>query len=564
MYLIKLFSGSFIWLMFAGLILVSDCHRAMAEDEGESIDKAIAPFKEPKLVVVIAVDQLRRDRLLEAVDGGLKRLVDGGRRFANGSIAHALTTTCPGHAVVMTGLNPESHGIPDNTFYDRLEGKVRYCVEDDDAGARVLGGSLGRSPKNLQATTLGDWLKEANGVSRVMSVSGKDRAAITMAGQAPDQVFWYDKTQGRFTSSGYYAPVLPEYVRRFNGTDPTADGFMRGFPSHWTHSEGRHRVDDFQGEDPRYGRVSGHPIRSGSFDAIAEQVYYSPFLDQATLELARLMIDEEQLGRGDEVDLLTISLSATDTIGHLYGPRSAEAEDALVRLDQDLGRFMTHLDETVGSDQYWLVITADHGVAELPEYTSTEGTLECPTETGRLEPESLYLGLAWHIYSRFTWPFGHPESLVALDRGHLVVQEEGLERFDVSKAAVLDELSRYLETYPEIERVWSLDELQDASDEMAIRIRKSWVEARSGDLFVQLKKGCLIDAIGTTHGSPYDYDLDIPILFYGQGIAPGVVDGSAYSVDIAATLASYLNVMPDHKLDGVVLDLGPGISVSVP
>jgi predicted AlkP superfamily pyrophosphatase or phosphodiesterase len=267
------------------------------------------------------------------------------------------------------------------------------------------------------------------------------------------------------------------------------------------------------------------------------------------------MLIEEAIGQGAAMDLLSISLSATDTVGHLYGPRSAEAADSLARLDQMLGTFFSVLDERLGVNNYWVVLTADHGVAELPEWTHEINTLSCPSDTGRLTPESLYLGLNWHLYKTFTWPFGDPRSLLSLDGGHLYVPEEGLSEFGLTRAAVVTEVISYLESKPEIEKAWRVEALSNASGELAEAMQRSIVPDRMGDVLVQMVEGCLVDELGTTHGSPHNYDRDIPIVFYGAGIKPGNVPGPAYSIDIAATLAHYLGVEPGKPLDGVVLDL---------
>ncbi|MGY8852980.1 MAG: alkaline phosphatase family protein [Pseudomonadales bacterium] len=509
----------------------------------------------PKLVVVIAIDQLRRDRLFESTHSGLGRLVQAGRIFTDGQVAHGITTTCPGHASILTGLNPEHHGLPSNSFLDRATGKVRYCVGSDDPAHSVLGGKKGRSPTNLRADTLGDWLKAKNPEHRVFSVSAKDRAAITLGGMHPDGVYWFDSAQGRFTTSGYYENALPSYVLAFNGQAPSIDGFMRGFPERWDHAAGAARVDDYHGEDPRYDRVSGHPLKAGTAEEIAKQVYASPFIDEATIALAQLMVTEEALGQGSALDLLSISLSATDTVGHLYGPRSAEAADALDRLDQMLGQFLSGLDEQLGANNYWVVLTADHGVAELPEWARENNALNCPSDEGRLTPIALYLGLNWHLYRAFTWPFGDPRTLLSSDGGHLYVQEAGLLKFGLTRATVVAEVITYLESKPEIEKVWGIEALSTASGELAEAMKRSLVPDRLGDALVQMAEGCLIDELGTTHGSPHNYDRDIPIVFYGAGIEPGKIPGPAYSIDIAATLAHYLGVVPDHRLDGAVLDL---------
>lgn len=537
----------------AALLLGLICGQALGATQPENGAREV--LEAPKLVVVIAIDQLRRDRLFESSEAGLGRLKQAGRVFTEAQLAHGITTTCPGHAAILTGLNPVGHGLPSNSFLDRATGEVQYCVGSDDPSHQVLGGSKGRSPSNLRADTLGDWLKAKNPEHRVFAVSAKDRAAITLAGVNPDGVYWYDAAQGLFTTSGYYQDQLPAYLLAFNGQDPADDGFMRGFPERWTHSADGVRADDYEGEDTRYENVSGHPLMEGTFEDIAKQVYASPFIDEATMALAQLMVVEEAIGQGPLLDLLSISLSATDTVGHLYGPRSAEAADALARVDGMLGAFFSVLDERLGADNYWVVLTADHGVAELPEWTDEMKTLSCASDTGRLTPEALYFGLNWHLYKTFTWPFGDPRRLLSLEGGHLYVPEAGLSEFGLTRAAVVTEMITYLESKPEIEKAWRVEALANASGELAESMQRSIVLDRMGDVLVQMGEGCLVDELGTTHGSPHNYDRDIPIVFYGAGIEPGKVPGSAHSIDIAATLAHYLGVEPSTPLDGVVLDL---------
>ena len=188
--------------VLAAMLLGLICGQALGTTQPENGAREVV--ETPKLVVVIAIDQLRRDRLFESSEAGLGRLKHAGRVFTAGQLAHGITTTCPGHAAIMTGLNPDGHGLPSNSFLDRATGKVQYCVGSDDPGHQVLGGSKGRSPSNLRADTLGDWLKAKNPAHRVFAVSAKDRAAITLAGVNPDGVYWYDVAQGRFTTSGYY------------------------------------------------------------------------------------------------------------------------------------------------------------------------------------------------------------------------------------------------------------------------------------------------------------------------------------------------------------------------
>ncbi|MDA0977753.1 MAG: alkaline phosphatase family protein, partial [Proteobacteria bacterium] len=298
----------------------------------------------PRLVVLVAVDQLRADRLTADLPGGLGRLVREGYVFTRATVDHGLTNTCPGHVVMSTGVSPAKAGIPGNSYVDHQTMQSRYCVDDDDESHRVIGGTRLRSPNEIRVSSLGDWLKQKSPGARVVAVSAKDRAAITLGGKQADRVFWLGRETGNFTTSGYYGE-LPSYVKAFNQTSLFAAGAGARLPATWDHSPGSVRKDDYPGESQRYLRHSGHPLNQG--EKPADQVYYSPFIDELTGELARLAFEEEKLGRRGVTDLLAVSFSAIDTVGHLYGPYSAESADTLDRLDREIHAQCSRLDQSL-------------------------------------------------------------------------------------------------------------------------------------------------------------------------------------------------------------------------
>ena len=542
------FAHGLLWTALLALGMQCDPLFAQAPEESKS------DIKEG-LVVLIAVDQLRRDRLAEVAGGALSQLLAEGRVFDRAVLGHGVSTTCPGHAVMLTGLHPNRHGLPSNTFFDREAGKVRYCLEDDDPETLVLGGTDRRSPRNMTATTFGDWLKRERPSSKVFSVAAKDRAAIAMGGQQPDGVYWFDRSQGRFTTSGYYSKTLPSYVKAFNGSEPTEDGFMASLPMEWTHPTGRLRPDDYEGEDPRLNRISGHPVISADAATSAASLYPSPYMDSVTVDLAMRVLEAERLGSRDALDVLAVGLSATDTIGHLYGPRSAEAEDGLRRLDADLNRLLEALMSSVPRNKLWIVLTADHGVAELPEWRHEQRSLKCPEPSGRISYLDLGGAIFWGIYKHFSWPFGDPRDWVSLDGGHLVVNREKARAAGVDPSDVIGALEAALESLDYVVEAWRADELLDAKSEAGRLMAKSYVPGRTGDLLLQLAEDCLIDELGTTHGSLYAYDRDVPLVIAGPGVMSGVDSQPAETVDIGPTLADLLGVTPPPALDGEILRL---------
>lgn len=505
----------------------------------------------PKLIVVVSVDQLRRDRLDADSTGAFGRLLSQGRVFTEAQLDHAVTNTCPGHAVILTGSSPGRAGVPSNNYIDHTTFNERYCMDDDDDTTKVIGGAKNRSPKNLNVSTLGDWLKKENSAARVYTVAGKDRAAIAMGGHQADGAYWFDSKSGRFTTSGYYTKTLVDYVATFNGDSSFEDGHFRDVPELWQHAESAFRVDDYEGESTRFKRVSGHPLRSesGGYDP----VYTSPWLDLSTLALATEVVREEALGSDDVTDLLAIGLSGTDIIGHYYGPRSAEAADALARLDQGFDIFLNMLDEKVGASNYLVVVTADHGVAELPEYRDEQGS-HCPVP-GRLSVDTLVTSIYWNLFWKYTLPHW-PVDAFKISGSQFVFNRAFLAEHELDLAEGIKVLDEILTNQDIVKAAWSAEEIAVGASEEARLYRNSYAPGRSGDLLLQIHEDCVITReSGTNHGSPYDYDRDIPLIFMGAGIKSGADGSDAHSVDIATTLADWLNLDRPNNLDGKILKL---------
>jgi predicted AlkP superfamily pyrophosphatase or phosphodiesterase len=507
----------------------------------------------PRLVVVVAVDQLRRDRAVPELPGGLGRLLREGRVYVDAALAHGVSETCPGHAVMLTGRHPGPAGIPGNRFFDLAAGRTLYCAEDPDPRARVIGGEEGRSPRLLRVSALGDWMKAAHPRSRVFTASGKDRSAIMLGGHAPDGAFWLQGGEHPgFTTSLYYRDTLPEWVQRFNGADPPRDGFWAALPERWEHRPElvAPQPDDAPGEDDRFRRTSGHPLRSSDAERFAERLEVTPYADEAVLDFAAELVRSEGLGEDDVPDLLGISLSATDAVGHLYGPDSHEATDALERLDAALGRFLAGLEGRLGGDLL-VALSADHGVLPLPESPLREEGGACPVEGGRSGLLRIGVGLMWSLHWQLS-PFGLPRPWVLVAGSQVAVDRPLAQRRGVAVETVAEAARRRLERHPAFARIWTRDAVLAGDDEIARLYRNSLDPERSGDLFVQIARGCLVSlrSTGTGHGTPYLYDRAVPLVFWGAGVRPGHVTGPAASVDLGPTLAGLLGVPAPEVLDG--------------
>lgn len=510
---------------------------------------------QPALIVLLAVDQLRADRINATMPGGLGRLMREGYVFSEATLDHGLTSTCPGHIVMSTGVNPGRAGIPGNGYIDHETMANRYCVDDNNPSFQVFGTSELRSPNAITATSLGDWLKDSSPDSKVFAVSGKDRAAITLGGKEAGGVYWYNSLAQKFTSSGFYSSELPNYVQAFNGEDFFVDGFAGSFPEFWTHSPGSIRIDDYPGESEINSRKSGHPLNTGESSERADRVYFSPFLDIATAALAKRVIVEESLGRRGVTDMLAVSFSATDLVGHLYGPFSAEAEDALHILDDEIGLFLDMLDETLDGN-YVLALSADHGVQPLPEWLAEKGELKCSVEGGRIDVETAAKWIHWYLYWKFTFPFGDPTELIGYSASGITVNAKYAQELGVSVEEIVAFLEEKVEGQAGVEQVWTHQELLVSENPFARLFRHSYVEGKSDHLITQFEETCLaFRPQGTSHGSAYLYDRRVPLIFFGKGVEQSTSVMKSHSLDIAPTLGAHLGLKMPSNLDGQALDV---------
>lgn len=527
----------------------------------------------PKLVVLLAIDQLRPDRLSEAQPGGLGRLQREGRVFPDAALEHAVTETCPGHATMLTGRHPSKLGIPGNNFTDPETLELRYCVEDRSPDAAILTRpgtpADGRSPRAMQAGTLGDWMKAQRPGTRVFGVSGKDRSAITLAGQEGDAAYWLARgPQPGFVTSRYYMEALPAWVEAWN-----RDRLLEGVPGQWIYltesasvSARGTRVDDYPHESPAFARAQPHPVLQAApgieqlperMRHPSERIYISPFADQISLAFARQLVERENLGGGPQADLLAVSLSATDLVGHFYGPESWEARDALVRLDAMLGDFLEFLEKRVGQQGLLVVLTADHGVLPLPEWILEQGRSRCPLADGRVDPDPIVAELNADLSQRFGGEPGAEWFKFVSSR--LTLNRELAARTGADAGELIALARSRLEATPGIARTWTREEVLagDGPEPMRSLYRNSW-SPRMGDVAIQVAPDCLLKGpqIATTHGSPYAYDRAVPLIFWGPGfVEAGRISGPAATVDIAPSLAPLLGISLPAGLDGRPLPL---------
>lgn len=508
----------------------------------------------PKLIVAISVDQFSADLFAEyrqVFTGGLGRLSREGVVFPSGYQSHAATETCPGHSTILTGVHPDRTGIIANNWFDLAVRKDKsiYCAEDETAKDYTI------SAVHLKVPTLGERMETADAATRSVSVAGKDRAAVMMGGHKVDQLWWWDgKT---FVGPTGQTSTAADRIKTDVAAEIAAPRAALDLPAICATRD--HAVSI--GGSKAVG--TGHFARSAG-DSKAFRA--SPDFDRAILALAAALADEMKLGEGTATNILVIGLSATDYVGHTYGTEGAEMCLQLLALDRELGSFFEKLDAT-GVD-YVVVLTADHGGHDLPErHQEHAATTAVRVEPG-LEVATLSKKIATHLKLKEPVLFGEGPSgdiyvdkaLSAKNKAKVLAYAKKLYQADRQVALVLTRAEVQAMPRPTgPPESWSLVE----------RARASFYPQRSGDLIVLLKprvtpiteKTAAMDKeYVATHGSPWDYDRRVPILFWRKGITPFEQPLSVETVDIAPTLAVLIKLhIPAGEIDGRCLDLDAGL-----
>ena len=487
---------------------------------------SLAAAQKPKLVLAIAVDQFRYDYLLRfrgEYKEGLDQLLTRGAVFTNAYYEHFPTITAVGHSTILSGALPSVSGIIGNTWYDREAGKTVTSVSDD--AVKVVGGSGdgGASPHRLLVSTVGDQLKIADGgQSRVIGISIKDRAAILPAGHMADGAFWFDEKNGNFISSTYYFSELPGWASEFNAAHP-ADRY-----------KGQKWMDLTMPDVPGAKLYSAEPN--------------TPFASELIEQFAEHAIAGEKLGERGVTDVLAISFSPNDYVGHRVGPDAPQVHDISVKTDQVIGKLFRYLDEHLGMQNVVVVFTADHGVAPVPEVNEARHM-----PGGRLAPSILKNAVQAALVKKY----GDGNWIASLEEFGIYLNLDLIGQKNLDRAAVNQTAAEAALSVPHVARVYTREQLMYGnvqSDLMGRRIMNGFNAERGADLYVQLEPYWLSTAHGTSHGTTYDYDAHVPVIFMGSGIKAGRFDETIAVNDIAPTLATLLDVETPSGSSGRVLD----------
>jgi predicted AlkP superfamily pyrophosphatase or phosphodiesterase len=510
--------------------------------------------EKPKLIVGIIVDQMRQEYLYKFADryseGGFKRMIKEGFMMKNGHYNYIPTYTGPGHASVYTGTTPATHGIIGNTWYVRSLNKSIYCAEDStvtNVGGTPTNGQI--SPRNLLTTTITDELRfSTNKRSKVVGLAIKDRGASLPAGHLGD-AYWYDSENGDFMTSTYYYDSLPKWVQDFNAKKLPDSYLSQTWETLYPIETYKQSIEDNNAfEAPFIGKdTPTFPYILDSLRANNEDyglIAATPFGNNLTLDFALAAIEGEELGKRGETDFLAISFSSPDYIGHRFGPASKEVEDNYLRLDLEMEKLLNYLDKTYGKGQYLVFLSADHGVADVATYMDSEnvpaGNLNLGYISGQLR------GYTQQKYGVGDWILNFSNEQIFLNSE--LAKEKGVKISDME-----EDLAKFLMKFKGIKEVYTSTSMRNTAftqDRPAL-LQMGYNHKSSGDLLLILEPGWLTGgARGTSHGTGFSYDTNVPIMFFGWGVKHGSSSRHASITDIAPTLSMMLEIRLPNGSNG--------------
>jgi predicted AlkP superfamily pyrophosphatase or phosphodiesterase len=531
----------------------------------------------PRLVLQITVDQLRGDLPTRYYDrlgnGGFRYLWENGVVYRDAHHAHANTETIVGHSTLATGAHPSNHGMIGNLWFDRETGVLTYNVEDPRYRLLTVGADVdesseidptqraantdGRSPAAILVSTFSDELRANNGgQSKAIGVSVKDRGAISMAGHA-GTAYWFSKSGGEFVTSNYYLNRYPQWVEDWNSKQ-----LPQGYAGQaW---ELMHEQEDyvFGASDDReweadvagFGQVFPHQYGDGKSPYFTTLLTLSPAGDELVLDFAKAALLGEQLGQDSVTDYLSVSFSSTDYVGHVFGPSSLEAEDNILRLDQTLAKLLEFIDQQVGLENTLVVLSADHGGPDSPGYLNSLNIPAAYVDPDSWEREAAIgrIKEQFNIEGPLIEKYAHPYIYFSSN----VADKQNIDRAAL-EAAVVNELSKFLG----VSLAVSSSALRSGNvPDTALygAVLNNFHPKRSGDVFVVFEPNHFINdfdglTVAATHGSPWQYDTYVPIVFAGADLEPETVNRRVHTTGIAPTLSAYLGIKPPSGSQGELL-----------
>ncbi|QOD62238.1 alkaline phosphatase family protein [Polaribacter haliotis] len=539
--------NSIFYLLFA-IILFANCKQTTVKQE------------KPKLVIGIVIDQMRYDYLTRYAnrygEGGFKRLLNNGFSLENAHYNYIPTYTAVGHTSIYTGTTPANHGIISNNWYDKFLKKSIYCVDDNTYKTVGNNGTYGqKSPFRLYTTTIADELHlSQNMKGKTIGISIKDRSAILPVGHTANGAYWYDGgNYNMFISSTFYMNNLPQWVKDFNANNK-ADEYLN---TPWTtlydiKTYGQSRADDniFEGkfigqQSPTFPKnLKELRKKNGNFSLIKA----IPAGNTLTADFAKAAIIGENLGKSDYTDLLTVSFSSTDYVGHQYGVAAVETEDTYLRLDKDLADFFQFLDAQVGKDNYTLFLTADHAAVHVPSYLQS---LKIPAHYLDIKKFREFILEVTKKY------FNSVELIENVSNYQIFLNKEKIETLGLNLNTVAQKLADEVLNFDGVYKAVTARTLQTTSftDGILNSLQNGYNQKFSGDvLMIPYPATLIYSNKGTSHGSGYSYDTHVPIIFYGNGIKKGSSAKKYEIIDIAPTISNLLKIEAPNGTSGKVIE----------
>ena len=529
------------------VLLLLNCNAQSNVVNGSALSEAIIQQGKPKLVVGIVVDQMRYDYLTrfdsKYGSGGFKRLINNGFNCKNNHFNYIPTYTGPGHASIYTGTTPKYHGIISNNWFDKEIKKIIYCVSDttynsvgtDDKYSRV-------SPQKMQVSTVTDELRMATQMQgKVIGIAIKDRGAALPAGHTANAAYWLQGgNEGNWVTSTFYMDELPKWVNKFNKSD-VAEGYFKTWDTYYdieTYTESGDDLNDFE------GGFNGKVTATFPYDLAKLKDYNNgfdilkatPYGNNLTTDFALAALDGEQLGKDDITDFLAISYSSPDYIGHNFGVNSKEIEDTYIRLDKDIERLLNELDAKVGQGNYTVFLTADHGAVDVPAYL-----------------QSINIPADYFIFGDFkkqlnefvTKRFKASDLIESISNNQVFLDRFTIALLDLDLDDVQEVIVNEIINYKHIDKAYTATTMSSMNFDTGIEalLQKGFNQKRSGDVLYVLGPAVIsYGKTGSQHGSGFNYDTHVPLLFYGHGIKKGSSVARTEVTDVAPTVSALLNI----------------------
>ncbi|WP_159022812.1 alkaline phosphatase PafA [Formosa sp. L2A11] len=540
-----------ILLFLACLLYASGFAQQAQENESSEI------YVKPKLVVGIVVDQMRYDYLTRFYDkygeDGFKRMMNEGFNCKNNHFNYIPTYTAPGHTSIYTGTSPMNHGIIGNNWYDKELKTSVYCAEDASVASVGTENKAGQmSPHRMLTTTFADENRLFTQMEgKTIGISIKDRGAILPAGHTANAAYWFfGEDQGDFITSTYYEEELPKWVKNFNSSKK-AKSYLKEWDTYYNikkYTESGDDLNDFEGGF-KGKETATFPYdlkklskENNGFDIIKS----TPYGNSIVADFAIEAIKGEDLGKDDVTDVLTVSFSSTDYVGHNFGVNSKEIEDTYIRLDKDLGRLFKMLDSYVGKGEYTVFLTADHGGVDVPSYLHSQHV-----PAGYFDKKEFKDKLD----SFMTKKYGASDLIENISNNQIFLNRKKISLLNLNLESMEQEIANELISYEGIHYVNPAFSLSSGGNDIEALLKNGYNQKRSGDVLFQLKPAVIsYSKTGSTHGTGLNYDTHVPLMFFGKGIKHGSTLQKTEVIDIAPTISGLLGISFPNGATGKPLE----------